>query len=160
MKIIFKVLIMNRVDLKKFLRINNITQEKAAELLNVDRRTVNKWCNIEADDKNIGNKILILEKYISDLSVQNGNNNVQTANNIIGNNNIAAANVNGNGNTIQHTTHDVSNVNYLQQKIREKDERIREKDNLIQDLTKRYEKLQERLFELQDVLLSNLKSNK
>jgi len=59
---------MTGFDLKKFLKTNDITQEKAAELLNVDRRTVNKWCNMEEEDRDIGNKILILENYLSELN--------------------------------------------------------------------------------------------
>jgi DNA-binding XRE family transcriptional regulator len=58
-----------------------------------------------------------------------GNRNIQT-----GNNNIVASDINSSGNTIPHSTHNTSNINYLQQIIYEKDERIREKDAHITDL--------------------------
>lgn len=48
---------MKGVDLKTYLRVNNITQEGASETLGVSRQTVNTWCKLDELDEDTISKI-------------------------------------------------------------------------------------------------------
>jgi transcriptional regulator with XRE-family HTH domain len=52
---------MNGKEFKKFLKNNGITQEEAAKVLNLSRRTVNLWCKMEGnitEKRNVESELL------------------------------------------------------------------------------------------------------
>jgi phage repressor protein C with HTH and peptisase S24 domain len=58
-------------DFKSYLRIQNITQDKAAETLGVSRQTINTWCKTDSLDIDIINKIKAKYKFFTPYNVSN-----------------------------------------------------------------------------------------
>ena len=119
---------MNGIELKKLLKLNYLSQEEAAELFNVKRETVNRWCKSEKSLSEKTHNLVMSKLRIKDpnFSLNNGNG-VQ----FVGNNNGNIDN--------RHYSSDSPDVlraqiDLLDERIREKDAQIREKDAQIKDL--------------------------
>lgn len=71
MYIYFKSLTMKGKELKKLIRDKELSQEKAAKLLNITRQTLNIWCKMEE----IPDKILHKVKKTFDVEIKKINEN-------------------------------------------------------------------------------------
>lgn len=117
---------MNGKNFKYILKINNITQEEAAKMLNVTRSTIARWCKMDnVSDENY-NKII-------DVFNKNGINDLP--NSIDGNTNntiIGSTITTGNSNKISN-----NDFTSLIDLLKKKDEQI---DKLIEVIGKLAEK--------------------
>ena len=116
---------MNGIQLKKLLKLNYLNQEEAAELFNVKRETVNRWCQSELDLPEKTHKLVMSKLRIKDpnffLSNENGFQ-------FVGKNS-------GNIDNRQYFSDspDVlrAQIDVLDERIKEKDAQIKEKDAQI-----------------------------
>ena len=118
---------MNGIELKKLLKLNYLSQEDAAELFNVKRETVNRWCSSEKDLPDKTHKLVMSKLRITDPNFSLFNENgVQ----VVGENS-------GNIDNRQYYSDspDVlrAQIDLLDERIKEKDAQIKEKDAQIKE---------------------------
>ena len=118
---------MNGIELKKLLKLNYLSQEDAAELFNVKRETVNRWCSSEKDLPEKTHKLVMSKLRITDPNFSLFNENgVQ----VVGENS-------GNIDNRQYYSDspDVlrAQIDLLDERIKEKDAQIKEKDAQIKE---------------------------
>jgi len=118
---------MNGIELKKLLKLNYLSQETAAELFNVKRETVNRWCKSTKDLPEKTHNLVMSKLRITDPNFSLINENgVQ----LIGKNN-------GNIDNRQYYSDspDVlkAQIDLLDERIKEKDAQIKEKDAQIKE---------------------------
>ena len=128
---------MNGIELKKLLKLNYLSQEDAAELFNVKRETVNRWCSSEKDLPEKTHKLVMSKLRITDPNFSLFNENgVQ----VVGENS-------GNIDNRQYYSDspDVlrAQIDLLDERIKEKDAQIKEKDAQIARLLGVIEKMSE-----------------
>ena len=126
---------MNGIELKKLLKLNYLSQEDAAELFNVKRETVNRWCSSEKDLPEKTHKLVMSKLRITDPNFSLFNENgVQ----VVGENS-------GNIDNRQYYSDspDVlrAQIDLLDERIKEKDAQIKEKDAQISRLLGVIEKM-------------------
>ena len=119
---------MNGLELKKLLKLNYLNQEEAAELFNVKRETVNRWCKSKDDLPEKTHKLVMSKLRIKDPNfILNNENGVQ----FVGKNT-------GNIDNRQYYSDspDVlrAQIEVLDERIKEKDAQIKEKDAQIKEL--------------------------
>lgn len=131
MKLNFNSLIMNGLDLKKLLKINLLTHEKAAELFGVTRETVSRWCKMEEElpvksQKNITSKLRENSLICSEIK--------QGDYGLVNNGNIE--NTSFDNRQYYSDSPDVlrAQIDLLDERIKEKDAQIKEKDAQIKEL--------------------------
>ena len=128
---------MNGIELKKLLKLNYLSQEDAAELFNVKRETVNRWCSSEKDLPDKTHKLVMSKLRITDPNFSLFNENgVQV--------------VGGNSGNIDNRQYysdspDVlrAQIDLLDERIKEKDAQIKEKDAQIKEKDAQINKLLE-----------------
>ena len=113
--------------MKKLLKLNYLSQEDAAELFNVKRETVNRWCSSEKDLPEKTHKLVMSKLRITDPNFSLFNENgVQ----VVGENS-------GNIDNRQYYSDspDVlrAQIDLLDERIKEKDAQIKEKDAQIKE---------------------------
>ena len=121
--------------MKKLLKLNYLSQEDAAELFNVKRETVNRWCSSEKDLPEKTHKLVMSKLRITDPNFSLFNENgVQ----VVGENS-------GNIDNRQYYSDspDVlrAQIDLLDERIKEKDAQIKEKDAQISRLLGVIEKM-------------------
>ena len=119
---------MNGKELKKLLKLNYLSQEDAAELFNVKRETVNRWCKSEKDLPEKTHNLVMSKLRIKDpnFSLNNGNGVQFVGQN---NGNIDNRQYNSDSPDVLRAT-----IELLDERIKEKDAQIREKDAQINKL--------------------------
>ena len=130
---------MNGLELKKLLKLNYLNQQEAADLFNVSRETVNRWCSSEKDLSEKTHNLVISKLRIKSLNYAD----------IRGNSVINSGQMNDA--TIDQRQYfsdspDVlrTQIEVLDERIKEKDAQIKEKDaqisrllGIIEDLSKK-----------------------
>lgn len=122
---------MNGIELKKLLKLNYLSQQEAADLFNVKRETVNRWCSSEKDLPEKTHKLVMSKLRIKSLDYSE----IRQAGTNFFNSGVL------NDSTVDQRQYfsdspDVlrAQVDALEERIREKDAQIREKDAQIKEL--------------------------
>ena len=118
---------MNGIELKKLLKLNYLSQEEAAELFNVKRETVNRWCKSEEDLPEKTHKLVMSKLRIKDPNFSLFNEKgVQ----FVGSNTGSIDN-----RQYYSDSPDVlrAQIDVLDERIKEKDAQIKEKDAQIKE---------------------------
>ena len=113
---------MNGLELKKLLKINDLTNRKAAEIFGVTEETVSRWCNSDSDlpkkaQRNIKANLLIKSLDYSEIR---GNSFVNSGT--------------LNDSTVDQRQYFSDSPDVLRAQVDALEERIREKDAQIKDL--------------------------
>ena len=132
-------LIMNGIELRKLLKINDLTNRKAAEIFGVTEETVSRWCSTDEElpkkaQRNIKSNLRIKSLDYSEI---HGGNFVNSG--VVNESTIDQRQYFSDSPDVLR-----SQIETLDERIREKDAQIREKDAQIRELLKIISQLSEK----------------